>query len=255
MKQIVILEIGRLTNLEFGQHLKSIRKNIIQLGIGTVIVDIPLQNYLNIMGEQMKDYDRAMVYIAKSDETAKIEAADAVRDDSITAIVRHLSVFETSKDVAEKLAYASLDTLFNAYKGIQRWNFEEETNGIHNLVEDLNGIKYLPHVTLLGMGHFVTRLTDDNTAFSTLFGGRTQEVAGKEVFNAKEMRNAMKEKYKDMYEYVLSLAKVYETDVQYEKSLNVINAVRHYYATLLAKRKPTQNDEIPDAIPPMEEVR
>lgn len=248
MKTLENINLARLTNLEFGQQVKTTLTNIGQLGGGALITDAPLQAYLSSLTSNSNEYDRALVQITKSDETAKIVAADKVRDAGITAAQRYLSVFELSTVEAEKLAFDSLDTLFVAYKGIQNWNFEEETNGIDNLVADLTGPKYAAHVATLAMGAFVARIAQGNADFKAVFYKRTLEVSTKEAFDIKALRAAIKVTYTDMAEYVLSMAKAINTD-EFNQTLGVINAVRKYYSDLLAKRKTASTDEPPTPTP------
>lgn len=249
MKEIHKLNSGLLTVLEFGQHIKSTLQNIVLLGVG-FITDTVLNNYLAQLTAKMVDYDKAMLQIKKSDETAKIVAADKLRDNAISATTRQLSVFEYAEDPAELLAYESLKTVFKTYNGIQSWNFEEETNGIDNLLTDLSNTKYAPHITLLGMGGLVSRITARNTEFKTIFAGRTQEVSVKVVYDTKAMRADIKTVNDDMNNYVLSMAKAQNTD-QYNKSLDIINTVRKYYSDMLARRKPAAKGEKVEEIPPM----
>lgn len=249
MKTLEPVSVTRLSNLEFGQHVKSVKNGISLLG--GIVTDAVLVNYLTSLGTTSTDYDRAMVQIFKSDETVKIVEADLVRDYAVSAIIRYLYVYELSEDANEKLAFASLQTLFNTYNGIQDWNFEEETNGIENLIVDLRSAKYDPHVTLLKMRDYISRLEVANIAFATLFEGRTQEKASKEVFDVKQMRTNMKAVYNDMADYVLAMSKAQNTE-EFNKSLDVINTVRNYYATLLAKRTPAKKGEPEVPIPPIE---
>jgi Family of unknown function (DUF6261) len=247
MKELQTVALARLTNLEFGQHVKSICKGIGLLGN---LGDVNLKNYLEQTNDHIIDYDKAMLQVQKSDETAKIVAADTIRDNAVSALTRYLKVFELSEIEAEVLAYQSLNTLLKTYKGIQAWNFEEESNGIYNLVTDLNNAKYLPSVTLLKMNDYVSRITRTNDAFKTVFAGRTQETALKEVFDVKKLRANLKNTYTDLCNYVLSMAKTINNE-EFNKSLEVINAVRKYYADLLAKRKSASKSEALELIPPM----
>ena len=249
MKEIQKLNLARLTVLEFGQHIKSTLQNINLLGAG-FITDAVLTHYLSQLNLKMVDYDKAMLQISKSDETAKIVEADKLRDNALSATTRQLSVFELSENPAEVLAYESLKTVFKTYGGIQSWNFEEESNGIDNLVVELGNTKYAPHIALLGMGGLVSRITVRNAEFKTIFAGRTQEVSVKVVYDTKTMRANIKTVNDDMNNYVLSMAKAQNTD-QYNRSLDVINTVRKYYSDLLAKRKPATKDAKIVEIPPM----
>ncbi len=251
MKNLHSLNESRLLNLEFGQHFKSIVNNIALIGDATVITDPIVQSYVSSLKTKALDYDNAMLQIVKSDETLKIAHADMLRDDAIKSALRYLLVFELTKDASKKLAYDSLDTVFKTYKGLQTFNYEQETNGLVNLVAELNTPKYAAHIAALKMQDYVAEMETTNTDFNTLFEGRTQEVAVKVVYDVRTMRKEIQTISKDLNGYVLSLAKAKPTDLQYEKILNVINTVRKYYSDLLAKRKPIKKGEIPVPIPPM----
>lgn len=251
MKSLTTLALTRLFVLEMGQHVKSITSGIDGLG-ENFITDPLFQNYMTLLKDSSAEYDKAMLKIMKSDETAKISAADAVRDKAIAAALRQLGVFELSDNEAELQAYESLHNLFNTYKGIQKWNFEEESNGIDNLLVDLNDPKYTAHIATLSLANFITRIQTANDTFKTLFAGRTQEVASKEVFDTKALRADLTTKYTLFTEYVLTMARALDTDL-YNQPLNIINTVRKYYADLLAKRKGTKTEENTEPIPPMTE--
>ena len=241
----------KLLNLEFGQHIKSTIDTIALLGGTSFITDSIVQNYLTGLTDKSVAFDKAMLQIAKSDETAKIVLADMNRDDAVRSALRYLSVFELTKDAAKKLAYESLNTVFNTYKGVQNFNYEEETNGITNLVAELNTTKYAAHITTLNMADYVTEMSETNNDFDLLFKGRTQEVAVKVIYDVKAMRKELITNSHDLNGYILSMTKAHPTEAQYEKTLNVINAVRKYYYDLLAKRKPVKKGEVPASIPPM----
>jgi hypothetical protein len=249
MKTLESVSLPRLSVLEFGQHIKSILSNINLLGSG-FITDAVLHHYLQVMHTKMEGYDKGMLLVTKSDETVRIVAADKQRDDALTTLIRLLSVYELSDDAAEAAAYESLHTLFTTYKGIQKWNFEEESNGIDNLLDDLANAKYKPLADLLLMGRYITRIASTNAAFKTLFAARTQEVSGKESFDVAALRKDLKTVYDDTADYVLSMAKAHNTD-QYNKCLDVINTVRKYYHDLLAKRSGGTKDVPATPIPPM----
>ena len=248
MKKLQSLNLARLSNLELGQHVKTVKKGITTLNSAT---DAGFVDYLTQLETNSTAYDKALVQVKKSDETEKISNADNLRDRAVSALNRYLSVFELSENENEVLAYKSLYTLLKTYKGIQRWNLEEESNGIDNLVNDLSNAKYLPSVTLLNMNSYVTRVATRNDEFKNLFEGRTMETASKDVFNVKKLRSDLKTTYTDMATYVLTMAKSKDTE-EFNKALDLINAVRKYYSDLLAKRKSTNKVDDNDPIPPME---
>jgi Family of unknown function (DUF6261) len=194
MKPLQTLSLTRLSVLEFGQHIKSMLSNIDLLG-QDFISDPVLAHYLQTLRNEMATYDKAMLPVAKSDETAKIATADKHRDNAVSALTRQLWVYEISDDDAELAAYDSLSTLFDTYYEIQKWNFEEETNGIDHLLADLLNTKYKPNVELLQMLRYVNRLEAANTSFKNLFMARTKEAAGKPKYDVPTMRKAIKTVY------------------------------------------------------------
>ena len=236
MKKLQSLSLTRLNNLEFEQHVKSIYTGIIEENESeSEIKDASLIQYLNEMNLKSLAYDKSMLQIVKSDETAKIFRADETRDKALTCIQRHLSVFEFSPHTNQLLAFVSLNTLFSKYKGIQNWNYEKQTSGIDNLIADLQSEKYSDSAETIRMTEFAERLQTTNNDFKLLFNGRTHEQATKEVFDVKELRGALKISYENLINYVLAMAKAVNTD-EFNQSLKIINAVRKYYSDMIAKR-------------------
>ncbi|MCI9846924.1 DUF6261 family protein [Flavobacterium pectinovorum] len=234
MKKLENLSLTRLSNLEFGQLLKSSCEGLGNME-GITITDEVLVNYLTILETKSVDYDKAQLQTTKSDETAKIVEADKQRDNAVTALFRILKVFELSEQPNELEAFSSLTNLFYNYKGIQNWNFVEETNGIDKLLTDLSIPKYNQHLNVLKMLPFAERLKTANDQFKLLFSGRTHEKANKEVFDIKLLRQEINKIYSDMTNYVLSLSKALDSE-QYNRALTLINTTRKYYSDILARR-------------------
>ena len=128
MKELQSLNVARLTNLEFGQHVKSVKKGITALNTAT---DTGFTTYLTQLETNIGNYDKAMVQVQKSDETEKIAIADQVRDTAFSAMSRYVKVFELSENEAEVLAYKSIDTLLMTNNGIQNSIFEEVSNAMN----------------------------------------------------------------------------------------------------------------------------
>jgi hypothetical protein len=236
MKKLETLNLTRLNNLEFGQHAKTIYTNITDGDQSkTAIQDAVLLQYLDNLNLKTLAYDKAMMQIAKSDETAKITQADVLRDNAFVSIQRYLNVFEFSTNPEQALAYTSLSTLFNKYYGLQDWNYEKQSNGMDSLISDLQNDKYNASVASIGMTAFVASLQQSNDAFKALFKGRIQEKSGKEVFNVKELRSELKGAYEKLINYVLVMATAFEKE-EFNQSLSTINTVRKYYSDMVAKR-------------------
>jgi uncharacterized protein (DUF4213/DUF364 family) len=250
MKNLVGLNLARLQNLEVGQHVKGVLKGIADLESG-LITDANFLNYYARLGEASVQFDKAMLKITKSDETLKITNADALRDKAITAFQRQLSVYELSEDETEIEAFNSLNTVMKTYKNLQRWNLEEETNGIDNFLDELASAKYAAHIATLNMQNFKDRIKSSNEKFKIFFNSRTNEQVNTEYYDTKTLRDELTDQYNLLAEYTLTLSKALDTEA-FNKPLDVFNIVRKYYADLLAKRKGTKKGEEEEPIPPME---
>lgn len=247
MKTLHEVSLSRMSNLEFGQHVKSARTGIIA---SSTITDAILQNYLTTTDTSSIAYDRAMVQVTKNDETVKITVADARRDLAVRAFLRYVTVFELSEDHGELDAFASINTLCKKYSDMINWNFEKETNGITNLVDELEEGKYIQHIAKIGAGAYVTRMKNANNDFKILFDGRSQERSEKEVFDMKKLKATLNTDYLGMTTYILAMSNATD-DLQFSKALTALNVVRKYYADMLAQRKPAKKGEQQDPIPEM----
>lgn len=227
------LTFSKLTHLESGQHVKNVHQNLTTI---SGITDNNFLHYMTVVKNSSDSFDASLVYIGKSDETAKIVAADLARDYALSTLKRAASVYEFSLIDAEQLAFTSLDNLFVNYPDMQNWNYNAETNGIDNLLNDFQKPNYAPHIVLLGLADFVDRLESANTAFKALFQGRSIETAGKPSFDAIKLRKSMHKAYDDLTGYVLTMSKVPNPQPQFTTALGLINTERKYYSDLLARR-------------------
>lgn len=228
------LNFGKLTHLESGQHVKSVHNNL-TASVG--ITDPAFLHYMITTKNAVDNFDESQVKITKSDETQKIEAADLERDRAFATLRCALNVFEYSKSEPHKLAFTSLDNLFSNYSGLQVWNYAEETNGIENLIADLEKPKYAAHVLALGLGVHIDRLRSDNDDFKALFSVRTVNRAETPDHSSKLLRQKMYVAYDDMANYIVAMSKVPNANEQFSRALALVNADRKYYSDMLAKRK------------------
>ena len=252
MKTLTSLSLTRLSVLEFGQFINTTISLVRKLFGENPLPDTAVTNYLSDLEARSDIFDKASKRITKSDQTAKILACDVRRDHAITTAKRFLSGFEYTDDAAEHEAYISLTNVFDAYTGIQKWDFPAETKGIDTLVATLLNEKHLPQLELLGIKKYIDRLQVENDNFKVAFSKRVQENAGKKVIDVSVERKELKAVYDDFADYVLNLAKA-NSNVSYVDMLSRIDIVRKYYSDLLARRKPSKTDGTPTPIPPMDE--
>ena len=252
MKTLTSLSLTRLSVLEFGQFIKTTVMHIRKLFGQNPLPDAVVTNYLDSLDQMSITFDKAIMRVSKSDQTAKILECDVRRDHAVTTAQRFLSGFEYTDDEAEHEAYVRLTIVFDAFTGIQKWNFPAETSGIDSLITKLLDEKHLPYLELLGIKKYINRLQVENNNFKTVFNARIQETVAEEEFDVAAMRKEMKSVYDNFANYVLNLS-IAKVAASFDDMLNVLNTVRKYYSDLLARRKPSKTDETPAQIPPMDE--
>ena len=233
--QLEILKVSHLTNMEAGALIKRHLDDLATLPSGT-ITDVALVNYLKLLTEKSADYEKSLVQIRGSEETRKIEDADLMRDAAIAAFSKAVDLGLASDLPDEAEAARVLGMVLKSYKGLAALNYEAESNGLDNLVADLEGATYNKHVKTLNLDRYVTRLKETNAAFKTLFGGRMVSSAAKESYDTKSLRAEMYITYKEFTLYLQAMANARKTD-EFVQSLNLINTARKYYSDMLAKRK------------------
>jgi hypothetical protein len=228
MKQILEpLTISALTNMEAGQLMIRHQSDLSTID-ASLLTDVPYNSYLLKIGNQVVLYINALAQVQKNEETEKIGLADDARDKAVTAFNLALKLHAAADDPAEAEASRSLRILFDTYKNLAKLNYEAETLAIDKLTGELNSEAYSEKINNLHMSKYVTRLSETNDAFRTLFGGRMVTTAMTESYDMKAIRKELQETYNDFAAYVLSMAKATENQL-FTTALNLLNAARKYY--------------------------
>lgn len=228
------LRTSVLTNMEAGQLLKRHLNDLSTID-PTLLTDAPFTAYVQVLIGIAGNYEKALAQVRKNEETEKIGLADNVRDNAVGAFAIALKLYAASDIPEEVEASRSLGIVFGAYKNLANLNYEAETIAIDKLVSELANPGYSPKVSLLLMDRYVTRLSNANEAFKTLFSGRMVTTAMTESYDLKTIRKEMLKKYADFCNYVLAMAKAMDKPL-FITALNLLNTARKYYSDLLARR-------------------
>ncbi len=97
------------------------------------------------------------------------------------------------------------------------------------------------------MERYVTRISNANEAFKTLFSGRMMTVATTETYDLKSIRSEMSIRYGEFCDYVLAMAKALNTPL-FTTTLNLLNTARKYYADQLVRRIAPKADAAKPAV-------
>lgn len=239
MKELHNVKISGLTHLEAGQLVKRNIDDPITANI-LLTTDPIIAMYHNRMIADSTLMDLALIQIRKQQETDNLELLDMERDTSVRVLNLQLKVYKSSKDAAEKNAYRTLKIPFDAYKGIEKLNYEAENNAIDNFVNELAKPVYANSIALLNLSGLITRMDNDNQAFKDLFSTRSTTVASTVSYDAKAIRKTMIANYNAYATYVLSLTnatKDQPINAYYSSIFNIVDNIRKYYSDLLARRE------------------
>jgi len=228
------LRTSVLTNMEGGQLMKR-HLNDLRTIDPALLTDAPFNAYVKELTAYAENYEKGLAQVRTMEKTEKIALADDLRDKALEAFGIALKLYSISDDPAEVEASRVLRILYDTFVNLTRLNYEAETIGIDKLVGELAGPNYSAKVALLKLERYVTRISDANEAFKTLFGGRMTTTALTETYDLKVIRMEMVRIYSEFCIYVLAMAKALDTPL-FVTTLNLLNTARKYYADLLARR-------------------
>lgn len=234
MKKLTSVDLSRLHHAEFGQFIVRLFEDFSNSGLNANTDEDFKRMFTNIQA-QIPVYTAALDQIKANDESARMADADKIRDADLRALRDALKPYRNAKTQTEKDAYNTVKLLLNAYKNVQHASYEEETNKLNILVEKLLSSEYSFHVSALGIVKFANHLSDSNAAFNTIFARRTYQTSQQPTFDVKALRKILTHDYKQMTNYIVTLANV-KDQVFYKDVLTVINNVRNYFSNIILSR-------------------
>lgn len=240
MKKLVSMDAAKLHHAELGQLIVRFYEDF---GASTLDVntDADFKRMFDAIQAQIPTYNSALDQIRASEESDKIAELDAIRDADIQALRDALRPYRNAKTQTEKDAYAFVKILLDQYKNVQNDSYEEETIRLNTLMEKLLSSEYSSAVSALGLVKFINHLADSNTAFNDLFSHRSFKTSQKQTYDVKALRQALTADYKQMCNYIATLADV-KSDAFYQDVLAIINNGRSYFSNIvLARRQGKKN--------------
>jgi hypothetical protein len=226
-----------LHHAEFGQFIIRFYEDFAKTSLDASS-DEDFKTMFDALQAKITTYNKALDQIRASEESKKIAEADRTRDIDVQALKDSIKPYRNTKSDAEADAFTAIKIVLDQYKGVENNAYEEETIKINTLLAKLQSSDYSAHITTLGIGKFITKLSLSNAAFNDLFAHRSYQNSQKEKYDVKALRKAMITDYHTMINYILALANV-KTDTFYKDVLAVINNSRKYFSDVLARRNGT----------------
>ena len=233
-KKLVKLNLRLLKNPEAGELIKRLLADLATLPL-MMPTDESYQKFITLLNECQLAYERCLHKVQSNPATQPVEDADEKRDRSLRAYCKMVGALRYAVDPADAEKARMMSLLLNAYKGIEKDNYESESQSIDKLLIDLQSAPYAGIVTQLKLTTYVAQISSTNQAFKQLFGSRITIDALKEVKNASLARQKMMAVYTQLVQYLQAMANISDSGY-YDQLLSLINGGRKYYADMLAHR-------------------
>jgi len=156
--------------------------------------------------ERYAKLDAAIKKIPTNAATNAIKAADAARDAAFTGIAKcNKVILDYHYDPAWRDSAAKIEVVLHTYGNVAAKPINEETSAIYNLVQELTGDTYNPHVTRIGLMPWVVKLGVFNNNFESLIKERDRENETKSHISTKTARREIDETYNEIVKTINSL--------------------------------------------------
>src|SRR5690606_8795297 len=116
-----------LRHPEFGQLIVRFFEDFSKTSLSPN-TDPDFKRMFDSLQAQLPAYNRALDQVRASEESEKIEHADAERDRDLQALRDAIKPNRNARSQAERDAYTAVKLLLNEYRKVENASFEEETN-------------------------------------------------------------------------------------------------------------------------------
>jgi hypothetical protein len=186
------------------------------------------------------DADTALEIIRKSADTALMLEADRLRDQTFRGFADAVKSARNHFDPQKRAIAGQLTVLFDHFGNLARKASNEETAGIYNLLQELNGA-YADKVQALSLQDWAVRLAADNEAYEALVKNRNTEVASRSQLRVKEVRKEVQEIYSRIVERIEAAITLNGETPPFTDFVNELNAFLKRYDHVLAQRQAKGN--------------
>jgi len=250
MNKILKLALYKLRNGEYFQFMSDFKTLLVTLTAAAIHSESEFAEFdaaLTRLDDELR-VDQGSVL------TQELQNIDLDRDNSWRAIDMRINATLLCTITEEVEAAKRLRRVFDLYGDIRRLTYNEETAGLTNLAGDLAKPVNAGFVTTCGLGTWVTRLNDLNTAFKEKQNERDTELANKNSGNAKVVRIEIDPLYTLMVERVDALVSLNMQTPEMENFIKELNQkIKTLENTLAAREGRASSGEEDSPVDPVDE--
>lgn len=236
MKNLEQISPSRLTNLQVVQFMRDSRTDIMNTNVSQLQSDAPLKRYLEKF-DLVDKFDKGIVNIAGNPLSEEMNNKDALRDTSFRNFGRHLRYFEYSEDENESKAAQILTQLWNVHKDTPTMQPQKQTSATDNFLSDLANEPHASAAATLKLQGDIDRIKSSNDAYRTLWDDKRTQDIQREIVDTKGIKVELMSNYRDLAQYILSMAKANDDNAEWRKLLDALNAARKRYAETMRRQK------------------
>ena len=193
--------LGRLHNAEHFQFNTEFKDLVEETGPTQLKIEKLFSDYLYLYTKE----DDCLLLLQKSDNTGLATEADQRRERTFRGLVNMVKAGTRHFDVDVASAARRLKIVFDGYGKLTTKPNDEETAGIYNLVQDLEG-KYADDIEMISAIEWVNQLKSDNEAYEQIIKARDYESSQKPETNMKQIRKKVDRSYRNITQAIEALA-------------------------------------------------
>ena len=228
--KIKTIDLYNLRNDEHFQFNAEFRDAVNRFGASSLKIETQFEVFVTLYSQE----DEALKKIMKSAITAEIQTADKLRDQLFRGMVdaNKAALNHFSHDVRE--AAKRLKIVFDTYGNLAQKPLNEQTSGVYNILQDLNG-KYAGDSSNAGLTGWMNELQVANETLAGLMKDRYEESAMKTDLVLKQVRTKIDSAYRTIVERINAFV-IIEGDGNYAEFIKYWNVVIEKYLTIMAQR-------------------
>ena len=224
------LSQSKMRNDEYFQYHTEFIELVNRAGADNLKIEPQFETYMPLYAQ----VDEALMKIMKSAYTAKIQEADKRRDKVFRGLVDKCRAAEKHFRPEAQQAAEKLKILFNTYGNLAKRPLNEQTSGVYNLLQELEG-RFADDIRAVGVEEWVAELKDANNAFVELYRQRFDETTERTDIVLRKARTALDAAYRTIIERINALV-IVEGEERWIDFIRSLNTVIDKYATIIKQR-------------------
>ena len=225
------LDLLNLRNEEIAQFFTEFKDLVLLHDATTLNIEALFATFL----VNYKQIGEALNLIIKSTITAKLVAADEVRDDAYRGFKYIVKGNTYYFDADKKEAAIKIQNVLDRYNGMERKAYEQETASYNALLAEFKN-DLSTEIKLLGLNDWIKQMQTTNEAFNALMSSRFDEGASQTDLRMKEIRIEIGNVYQSITNRI-EASILLNGEAAYTDFVKKLNQRIEYHTNVIATRR------------------